>query len=129
RLQPRGWRFVSVDQFSNPRASRAAVRVDRLPRGTDVVITSRLPRFDPRDVAARPERGVRFVETVRQTRAPLPVVVGRDDSPPSFRAVERVAPGLRGRRGPTGGDMRQVPPRSDLSGRPRRRPGGPPGDG
>lgn len=99
RLQPRGWRFVPVGQFSNPRAPRSAVGVDRLPRGTDVVLTSRLPRFDPRDIAGRPERGARFVETVRQNRSPLPVVVGRDNKPLPFRSAERSAGETRARRG------------------------------
>jgi uncharacterized protein DUF6600/FecR-like protein len=147
RLQPRGWRFVPTDQFTNPRSPRTAVRVDRLPRGTDVVITSRLPRFDPREVAGRPERGVHFVDTVRQTRAPLPVTVDRNNKPQSFRAVEKAAPGPRGRRGvpaaeprdsarvqrarpgvrneSPGTGPRPSPPRSDVSGRPRGVPGGP----
>ncbi len=100
RLQPRGWRFVPVEQFTNPRAPRTVVRVDRLPRGTDVVITSRLPRFNPRDVAGQPERRARFVETVRQTRTPLPGGVDHDNKPQPFRTAEaRTAPEPRGRRG------------------------------
>ncbi len=151
RLQPRGWRFVPVDQFTNPRTPRAGVRVDRLPRGTDVVITSRLPRFNPREVGGKPERATRFVETVRQTRAPLPVVVDRDNKALPFRSVERVAPGPRGRRGAPAAEprdkarvqrgrpdvrpeapgvgSRQTPPRSDANGRPRVRAGGPAREG
>jgi len=99
------------------------VRVDRLPRGTDVVLTSRLPRFDPRGVAGRPERGAGFVETVRKNRAPLPVVMGADSKPLPFRAVERSAGETRGRRaGPAGGA--QARPRVQNP-RPGVRPGAP----
>jgi len=98
RLQPRGWRFVPVEQFTDRRSPRSAVRVDRLPRGTDLVITSRLPRFDPHEVGGRQDRGARFVETVRQTRAPLPVAVDRDNRPLPFRSAERSVGDARGRR-------------------------------
>jgi len=107
RLQPRGWRFVPTDQFCNPRATRAGIRADRLPRGTDVVLTSRLPRFDPREVAARPDRGAHFVDTVRQSRAPLPTAVDRDNKPVPFRDTERVAPVPRGRRGASAAETRE----------------------
>jgi uncharacterized protein DUF6600/FecR-like protein len=115
-LQPRGWRFVPVDQFTSPRAPRTSVRVDRLPRGTDVVLTARLPRFDPHEVGSRPERGARFVETVRQTRMPLNVAVDRDNKPLPFRALEKNPTGPRGRRGAAAPQTRE---RSrDLRGRP-----------
>jgi hypothetical protein len=106
-LQPRGWRFVPTDQFSNPRASRSnAVRIDRLPRGSEVVLTSRLPRFDPREVAGKPDRAAHFVDTVRQTRTPLPATVDRDNKPVPFRAIEKPAPGSRGRRGTSAAETR-----------------------
>jgi len=98
RLQPRGWRFVPVEQFTDRRSPRSAVRVDRLPRGTDLVITSRLPRFDPHDVGGRQEGGARFVETVRRSRAPLPVAVDRDNRALPFRSAERSVGEARGRR-------------------------------
>src|SRR3989441_4677798 len=91
RLEPRGWRFVSVDRFADPRNRRTVLRSDRLPRGTDVVITSKLPRFDPKEVAQRPERGVQLVQTVRASRAPLPVAVDRDNRPVPFRNQERAS--------------------------------------
>ena len=148
RLQPRGWRFVNVDRFADRRAGRTFVRADRLPRGTDVVITSRLPRFDPQDVARRPEHGVRLVETVRKNRAPLPAAVGRDDRPVSFRNMEKVAEPRSRRGGPPprvqdrpreqrgqsadrpdrpnrGGDARTPAPGPGTTARPRGRPTGP----
>jgi hypothetical protein len=98
RLEPRGWRFVSADRFADRRAGRTFVRADRLPRGTDVVITSRLPGFNPRDIARGPEHGVRLVETVRRSRTPLPAAVGRDNRPVPFRSLEKVVE-PRSRRG------------------------------
>jgi hypothetical protein len=150
RLQPRGWRFVPVEQFTNPRSPRAGVRVDRLPRGSEVVLTTRLPRFDPREVAGHPERGTRLVEKVRQARVPLPVAVDRDNKPLPFRSVEKNAAVARGRRGtavlpqerarlPRGRSAgrsdapaappRPAPSRPEPSARPRGRPDGAPQEG
>ncbi len=124
RLEPRGWRFVSVEQFADRRGSRNYVRADRLPKGTDLVITSRLPRFEPKDVARRPEHGARLVETVRKNRTPLPAAVGRDNRPVSFRNLEKVAE-PRSRRGgppPRSQDRPRTPggQSADRPGRPRQ---------
>jgi hypothetical protein len=89
RLKPRGWRFVTADRFADRRPGRTFVRADRLPRGTDVVLTSRLPRFDPKDVGRRPEEGERLMEKVRNSRTPLPAAVDRESRPVSFRTMER----------------------------------------
>lgn len=87
RLDPRGWRFVPADRFA-ARGERAAVRPDRLPRGTEVTVTGRLPRFDPREVAARPEKWTRVVDQVRGSRTPMPAA-GASDPPVPFRNSER----------------------------------------
>ncbi len=89
RLDPRGWRFAPVDQFSRRGMSRHLVRGDRLPRGTEVVLTQRLPQFDPRAIAARPEQGRRLVEKVRGARESLPDPNVRPGEPVSFRVRER----------------------------------------
>ena len=89
RLRPRGWRFVGVDKFEERRPGRSFVRADRLPRGTDVVLTSRLPRFDSKDVGRRPEQGERLMEQVRKSRTPLPAAVDRESRPVSFRNMEK----------------------------------------
>ncbi|HKB06735.1 MAG TPA: DUF6600 domain-containing protein [Candidatus Polarisedimenticolia bacterium] len=125
RLQPRGWRYVSIDQFGERRAPRGAVRVDRLPRGTDVVITSRLPQFDPHDVGRQPGHGAQFVDSVRRSRAPLPAAVDRDNKPMSFRTSERVSAEARGRRGAPAA-LEQLRPRPRQT-RPGVRPGSPDG--
>ena len=117
RLEPRGWRFVSVDRFADPGSRRAVLRSDRLPRGTEVVITSKLPRFDPKEVAQRPERGARLVETVRANRAPLPVVRDRDNRPIPFRNQERASESR----------SRRAPPAGPDPGRSRTQRGGPAG--
>jgi len=101
RLEPRGWRFVPVDRFGDPGSQRGVLRPDRLPRGSEVVITSKLPRFDPRGTAERPERGARLVDTVRANRAPLPAAVDRDNRPVSFREREKISE-TRNRRGSPG---------------------------
>ncbi len=101
RLEPRGWRFVPVDRFSDHGSRRAVLRSDRLPRGSEVVITSKLPRFDPRETTQRPERGARLVDTVRANRAPLPAAVDRDNRPVSFQERERIGE-ARSRRGSPG---------------------------
>lgn len=87
-LRGRGWRFVPVGRFGDRRGGRNVVAVDRLPRDSNFVISRRLPRFDPRDVSSAPDRGRRFVQTVRETRVPLPVVTGEGGRPTSFRKVE-----------------------------------------
>jgi Family of unknown function (DUF6600)/FecR protein len=98
RLNGRAWSFVPLGRFGVRRGEHSVVRVNRLPRGTDLVVTGRLPRFYPREVAGNPDRGARFVDTVRGRRTPLPVVEGRAGRPESFRTVEsRTHP--RGERG------------------------------
>ncbi len=87
RLDPRGWRFVQADRFA-ARGERVVVRPDRLPRGTEVVVTGRLPRFDAHEIAARPEKWNRVVDQVRGSRAPLPAP-GAPERPVPFRNFER----------------------------------------
>jgi FecR protein len=89
RLDARGWRFVPVDRFGDRRQPRGVMRPDRLPRGTDLVVTGRLPRFNPREVASRPDRGRQFVETVRTNRVPLPAVTADAGRSVPFRNLER----------------------------------------
>ncbi len=117
RLEPRGWRFVPVDRFADPGARRAVLRPDRLPRGTEVVVSSKLPRFDPKDVAGRPERGARLVETVRANRAPLPAAFDRDNRPVPFRRQERASETRN----------RQITPAGSPPGQPRTPRGRPDG--
>lgn len=107
RLKPRGWRFVNADRFEERRPGRTFVRADRLPRGTDLVLTSRLPRFDPKDVGRRPEQGERLMEQVRKNRTPLPAVVDRESRPVSFRNIEKESE-PRSRRGNSPRDQAQA---------------------
>jgi len=94
RLDARGWRFVPLSRFGDRRGERNLLRADRLPRGTEVVVSRRLPQFSPKEFVDRPERGRDFVERVRSARAPLPAA-GPPDRPVSFRNLER---GWEGRR-------------------------------
>src|SRR5260221_2446084 len=87
RLDPRGWRFVSVDRFG-VRGDRGFVRPDRLPRGTEVVVTGRLPRFEARQIGGRPEQWNRVVEQARGQRATFQTP-GASDRPVPFRNLER----------------------------------------
>jgi hypothetical protein len=89
RLDPRGWRFAPVDRFSQRGLSRHLVRGDRLPRSTQVVVTQRLPQFDPHAVASRPEQGRELVDRVRGARAPLPDSTSSPGEPVPFRVRER----------------------------------------
>ncbi|HEU4402701.1 MAG TPA: DUF6600 domain-containing protein [Candidatus Polarisedimenticolia bacterium] len=92
RLGNRGWRFVPNDHFGDRKWSRGTLLTpDRLPRGTDVVVTRQLPKFEPRGIAARPAEGRKFVETVRASRTPLPAEGAPGRSVP-FRSLERTAP-------------------------------------
>ncbi|PYT11993.1 MAG: hypothetical protein DMF51_14145 [Acidobacteria bacterium] len=119
RLEPRGWRFVPVDRFADPGGRRPVLRPDRLPRGTEVVISSKLPRFDPKDVSGRPDRGARLVETVRANRAPLPVAFDRDNRPVPFRNQERAGEARNRRVTPAGSTQAQPRvPRGRPNGRP-----------
>jgi hypothetical protein len=89
-LRGRGWRFLPADKFSDRRGGRSVVPADRLPRDADFVISGRLPRFEPKELAGRPERGRQLVETVRQKRVPLPVVTGEGGKPAPFKSAEGV---------------------------------------
>ncbi|MBI4169352.1 MAG: FecR domain-containing protein, partial [Acidobacteria bacterium] len=91
RLNPRGWRFAPVGRFADRNLGRVAVRADRLPRGTDLVVSGRLPRFNPRELAERPDRGRGFVEKVRAGRTPLPGIAAAADRPMPFSDFERGA--------------------------------------
>jgi uncharacterized protein DUF6600/FecR-like protein len=119
RLDTRGWRFVPLGRFRDRRGERF-VRADRLARGTELVVSRRLPRFSPKEITERPERGRSFLETARSTRTPLPVA-GPPDRPLSFLNLERGSPGRR----PSRGEV-QPSPRGRSSqerGRPRPQPG------
>ena len=92
RLDSRGWRFASVNRFGGRGGPVPVIRPDRLPRGTDVVVTGRLPRFDPKEVAARPEKGRQLVESVRASRVPLPGESAPAGREIPFRQQERSTP-------------------------------------
>jgi hypothetical protein len=118
RLDARGWRFAPVGRFADRKWARGgALRVDRVPRGTDVVVTGRLPRFDPGEVSLRPERGRKFIEEVRAARAPLGRAAGPAERPAPFRTLER---GGRVDRDRPRGRPASAPPRVEP---PRARPG------
>ena len=108
RLDPRGWRFAHVGRFGQ--RGLQTVRADRLPRDADFVLSGRLPRFDPRDVAGRPEGGRILQEKVRRERAPLPGAgaAGRDVP---FRMGERGAPRRETARPAPSARPSVVPPR------------------
>ncbi|MFQ5876947.1 MAG: DUF6600 domain-containing protein, partial [Acidobacteriota bacterium] len=86
-LHRRGWRFAPVGRFG-VRDGRHLVKVGLVPRDAKFVVTGRLPRFDPKAVAARPEKARSFVERVRAARKPLKVMRGRSGRLVSFRALE-----------------------------------------
>jgi hypothetical protein len=90
RLDPRGWRFAPAGRIGD-RGLRT-VRADRLPPDTDLVLTGRLPRFDPREVARRPDAGRVLQESARRQGARLPAAAAPDRAVP-FRELERVSPG------------------------------------
>jgi len=96
RLDPRGWQFVPAGRFGL-RGSDMILRGDRLPRNTDLVVTQRLPQFDPRVIAKRPDRAAGLVDAARRTRVAPPVTQEPGGSLVPFRAIERRAP-----RGPIG---------------------------
>ncbi len=135
RLDARGWRFVPAGRFTDRRVAHVAIRPDRLPRGTDVVVTGRLPRFEPREVAERPERGRALVETVRASRTPLSSsgsgravpfrnmerTVGRGRAPAA--AAPRTDPRLRPHNEPRGPNVRPTPQRGGGAVDPRSAPG------
>ena len=87
QLDGRGWRFVPVGHFSARDQARHALRPDRLPAGSRVTLTGRLPQFSPRDVAARPDRARAFEDKVRSGRVDYPD--GNADRPVPFRNIER----------------------------------------
>jgi hypothetical protein len=90
RLDVRGWRFLPLSRVGAVRGSRSVVvRPDRLPHGTEVVVTDRLPRFEPRGIAARPDQGTRLVELVRSTRAAPVVATATGSRPVPFRVLEQ----------------------------------------
>ena len=120
-LRPRGWRFVNVDRFDERRPGRSFVRADRLPRGTEVVLTSRLPRFDSKETGRRPDQGERLMEQVRRDRTPLPAAVDRESRPVSFRSMEKDSE-PRSRRGDTPRD--QALPRGRGRGPDQEKPRG-----
>jgi len=91
RLDARGWRFVPAGRFGAPRGDRTVLRPDRLPRSSEVVLTGRLPKFDPRGLAAHGEGAARLMQTVRGARQPLPAGADAADRMVPFRALERGA--------------------------------------
>jgi len=97
RLDPRGWQFVPSGRFGQRGSDTVMVRGDRLPRNTDLVVTQRLPQFDPRVMAKQPERAVGLVDVARRTRVAPPIAQDPGGSLANFRAIERRAP-----RRPTG---------------------------
>jgi hypothetical protein len=87
RLDPRGWQFVPVGRFG--RGALAASRVDRLPRGTEVVVTRSLPApLSPRAVAVHTEPSS-LVDQVRRSRVALPAATTSSGEPVSFRVQEQ----------------------------------------
>jgi FecR protein len=89
RLDPRGWRFIQAGRFGLPRGDRTILRSDRLPRGTELAMGRRLPRFDAREIAGRQDKAERLVEQVRASSQPSPVPRGAGDRQVPFRALER----------------------------------------
>lgn len=94
RLNPRGWRFAPVGRIAE-RGFRT-VRADRLPVDTEFVLSGRLPRFNPKDVARQPDGSRMLQERTRRERSPFPGA-SPDGKPKPFRATEgretRTGPG------------------------------------
>jgi hypothetical protein len=89
RLDHRAWQFVPIDRFTARGADQVVVPRDRLPRTTDLVVTTTLPRFDPAVIAKRPEKAAALVETARRSRVAPPAAQSPAGEPVSFRALER----------------------------------------
>ena len=89
RLDPRGWQFVPVGRFGQRGIDTVVVRGERLPRNQEVVVTQRLPQFDPRVLAKRPDRAAGLVTSARQTRLAHPITQDPGAPAVSFRTIER----------------------------------------
>ncbi len=87
-LRGRGWRFAKLGVFGSRLGARDLIGANRLPRGTDVVITGGLPRFDPRRVASHETERRTFIHRVRESRKAVPGVAASGDRVP-FRKMER----------------------------------------
>jgi hypothetical protein len=97
RLDPRGWQFVPSGRFGLRGSETVVVRGDRLPRNTNLVVTQRLPQFDPRVMAKQPERAAGLVDVARRTRMAPTIAQDPGGSLANFKTIER-----RAQRQPTG---------------------------
>lgn len=88
-LHTRGWRFARHEQFARRDRARTQARGDRMPHDSEAVITRSLPRFDKTATAKRPEPGIRLVDSVQASRAPLPVATDENGQEIPFRKLER----------------------------------------
>jgi hypothetical protein len=91
RLDPRGWQFVPSGRFGLRGSDTVVIRGNRLPRNTNLVVTQRLPQFDPRVMAKQPERAAGLVDSVRRTRIAPPIAQDPGGSLANFRTIERRA--------------------------------------
>jgi hypothetical protein len=87
-LHHRGWRFAKAGVFGAVHGRGSVLPANRLPRGTDLVITGGLPRFNPKRVGNHQKSRRDFVNSVRESRVPLPGTVSRGRSE-SFRRLEK----------------------------------------
>ncbi len=115
RLDPRAWTFVPIDRFARPLTAQGAIRSDRLPRVSDVVLARSLPEFDPDRLMLTPDGQARLMEQVRRLGSGALKAVG-DAKPTSFRSEEQAVlraagtPGGSRRRGAVAMTRASVPP-------------------
>jgi hypothetical protein len=112
RLDPRGWQFVPVGRFGRG-AVAAASRTDHLPRGTELVVTRRLPAPPQQRAGSTPrtEPLPSLVDQVRRSRVALPAASTSSGDPVPFRVQEqrRASAPAAPKSAPSRG--RTVPPR------------------
>ncbi|HUD71226.1 MAG TPA: DUF6600 domain-containing protein [Dongiaceae bacterium] len=103
RLDPRAWTFVPIDRFARPLTAQSALRSDRLPRASDLVLARNLPEFDPDRLLLTPGGQERLVEQVRRLGSGFVRPAG-DAKQVSFRSEEMAA---RSAAGTSGGGRRR----------------------
>jgi hypothetical protein len=90
RLDPHAWMFVPIDRFARPVSAQAAIRTDKQPRPSDLVLTRRLPEFDPLRLGESVDGLTRLLDQVRRSGSVF-ASRGGDAKPISFLSDEQAA--------------------------------------